>query len=72
MAAEDQICSHLFGGDRSPMRRFSRNESVDRMFRDPVNLRAGGAGDDSDRARLLWSEIECFDRTAQRSSQLPN
>src|SRR5262249_33991355 len=72
MSAEQKIHAEFLSGNCSPMRRFARDERVDVIVCDPVNLRAGSAGHDADRARPLRTEIENFHWAIQRFLQFPN
>src|SRR6202045_5386737 len=69
MAAEEKIDSELFRRDRGPMWRFPGDERVDVGFRDTINLRASGAGDDSNASRFFRPEVETLHRTAKDGSR---
>src|SRR5437773_8571283 len=66
MSAEQKIHAEFFGGNCGPVRSFAGNEHVDVFLCHPVNLRAGGPGNDADGARLFRTASENFYRTIQR------
>jgi len=53
MPAEQKIHSKFFGSDGSPMRRFARNECVDLLLGDSVNLRPRATRGESCRRQAL-------------------
>ena len=62
MSAEQEIHADFFGGNCSPMRRFTGDECVDSFVRDAINLGARNSGHHADRARLLRTNTENFYR----------
>src|SRR5437016_2432030 len=83
MSAEDKVDSKLLRGDRSPVRCFAGDESVDlpavAVFAeaglvrcDTINFRTCAASDDPDVLRILRTEVECLYRTTKHFSQFAN
>src|SRR5690349_5805469 len=72
MPAEQKINSELFSGNSGPVRSFSGDKCVDVFLCNPVDFRAGAAGDNTDYARLFWTKIKSLDRTAECSPQFTN
>ena len=62
MPAKQKIHADFFGGNCSPVRRFTGDERVDSFVCDPVNLRARGSGHNADSTRLFRTETENFYR----------
>ena len=48
MTSEQKVNAQFFGGDRSPVRRFASNESVDSIRRDAFDLTTRCTSDDAD------------------------
>src|ERR1700720_3991030 len=69
MAAEQQIHSQFFGGNRSPVRRFARDKCVDPFLCDTVNLGASAAGYNPDRLRFLRTKSKRLNFSTQRLLQ---
>src|ERR1043166_8554023 len=66
MSAQEQIHADFFGGNCSPMRRFTGNKRIDVFLCDPVNLRACGAGHNTDHARPFRTKTENLHLAIQR------
>jgi len=63
MSAEEEVHAEFFGGNCSPVRRFTGNECVDSFVRDPIDFGARGSGHNAYRARPFRTETEDFYRT---------
>src|SRR6266516_6203570 len=72
MSAEQKIHAELFSSNGGPVRSFASDKRIDVFLRDPIDLRARGAGHNADRARLLRAKIENFHRAIQCSPQFTN
>src|SRR6266550_2124947 len=72
MSAEQKIHAQLFSGNRSPVRSFSGDESVDLFLCYPVNFRACATSHNTNYARLFWTKIKRLYRTAECFPQFTN
>ncbi len=60
MTSEQKVDAQFFGGDRSPVRRFAGNESVDSFRGDAFDLTARCTGNDADSPDRFLSPMRRF------------